>query len=41
MTRRPLLRAALLALIMFMPMIASAAGIPAVTVTTAPNGGQQ
>jgi flagellar biosynthetic protein FliP len=41
MTRRPLLRAALLALIMFMPMIASAAGIPAVTVTTAPSGGQQ
>ena len=41
MTRRPLLRAALLALIMFMPMIASAAGIPALTVTTAPNGGQQ
>jgi flagellar biosynthesis protein FliP len=41
MTRRPLLSAALLALIMFMPMIASAAGIPAVTVTTAPNGGQQ
>lgn len=41
MTRRPLLRAALLALIMFAPMIASAAGIPAVTVTSAPNGGQQ
>ena len=41
MTRRPLIRAALLALIMFLPMIASAAGIPAVTVTTAPNGGQQ
>jgi flagellar biosynthesis protein FliP len=41
MTRRPLLRAALLALILFMPMITSAAGIPAVTVTTAPNGGQQ
>ena len=41
MTRRPLLRAALLALIMAMPMIASAAGIPAVTVSTAPNGGQQ
>ena len=41
MTRRPLLRAALLALIMFLPMIASAAGIPAVTVSTAPNGGQQ
>jgi len=41
MTRRPLLRAALLALILFAPMIASAAGIPAVTVTTAPNGGQQ
>jgi flagellar biosynthesis protein FliP len=41
MTLRPLLRAALLALILFMPMIASASGIPAVTVTTAPNGGQQ
>ena len=41
MSLRPLLRAALLALIVFMPMIASAAGIPAVTVTTAPNGGQQ
>ena len=41
MRRRPLLRAVLLALIMFAPMIASAAGIPAVTVTTAPNGGQQ
>lgn len=41
MTRRPLLRVALLALIMFMPMIASAAGIPAVTVSTAPSGGQQ
>jgi flagellar biosynthetic protein FliP len=41
MTRRPLLRAALLALILFLPTIASAAGIPAVTVTTAPNGGQQ
>src|SRR5688500_20301505 len=41
MTRRPLLRAALLALILFMPMIASAAGIPAVTVSTAPRGGQQ
>lgn len=41
MSRRPLLRAALLALIMFAPMIASAAGIPAVTVSTAPNGGQQ
>src|ERR1700754_549367 len=41
MTRRPLLRAALLALIMFLPLVASAAGIPAVTVTTAPNGGQQ
>ena len=41
MSRRPLLRAALLALIMFAPMIASAAGIPAVTVTTAPNGAQQ
>ena len=41
MSRRPLLRASLLALIMFAPMIASGAGIPAVTVTTAPNGGQQ
>jgi flagellar biosynthetic protein FliP len=41
MTRRPLLRAALFALILFVPMIASAAGIPAVTVSTAPNGGQQ
>jgi flagellar biosynthetic protein FliP len=41
MTHRPLLRAALLALILFLPMIASASGIPAVTVTTAPNGGQQ
>jgi len=41
MTRRPLLRAALLALLLFAPMITSAAGIPAVTVTTAPNGGQQ
>ena len=41
MTRRLLLRAALVALILFAPMIASAAGIPAVTVTTAPNGGQQ
>jgi flagellar biosynthetic protein FliP len=41
MTRRPLLRAGLLALILFMPMIAAAAGIPAVTVSTAPNGGQQ
>ncbi len=42
MTRRPLLRAALLALLMLAPLAASAAaGIPAVTVTTAPNGGQQ
>ena len=29
MTRRPLLRAALVALLVFAPMIASAAGIPA------------
>jgi flagellar biosynthetic protein FliP len=41
MTRRPLLRAALLALILLFPLIADAAGIPAVTVSTAPNGGQQ
>ena len=41
MTRRPLLRAALLALVIFVPFIADAAGIPAVTVSTAPNGGQQ
>jgi flagellar biosynthesis protein FliP len=41
MTRRPLLRAALLALILLVPFIADAAGIPAVTVSTAPNGGQQ
>jgi flagellar biosynthesis protein FliP len=41
MTRRPLLRGALLALILFLPMLASAAGIPAVTVSTAPSGGQQ
>ncbi len=41
MTRRPLLRGALLALIMFLPLAACAAGIPAVTVTTAPSGGQQ
>src|ERR1700754_3096164 len=41
MTRRSLLRSALLALMLFLPMIADAAGIPAVTVTTAPNGGQQ
>ena len=41
MTRRPLLRAALLALILLFPVIAEAAGIPAVTVSTAPNGGQQ
>jgi flagellar biosynthesis protein FliP len=41
MTRRPLLRGAVLALILFLPLVASAAGIPAVTVSTAPNGGQQ
>jgi flagellar biosynthesis protein FliP len=41
MTRRPALRGALLALIMLLPLAASAAGIPAVTVTTAPSGGQQ
>lgn len=41
MTRRPLLRAALLALLMLAPLAASAAGIPAVTVSTAPGGGQQ
>ena len=41
MTRRPLLRAALLALFLLFPFIADAAGIPAVTVSTAPNGGQQ
>jgi flagellar biosynthetic protein FliP len=41
MTRRPLLRGASLALILFLPLIASAAGIPAVTVSTAPSGGQQ
>jgi len=41
MTRHPLLRAALLALILLFPFIADAAGIPAVTVSTAPNGGQQ
>ena len=41
MTRRPLLRAGLLALILLFPFIADAAGIPAVTVSTAPNGGQQ
>jgi flagellar biosynthetic protein FliP len=41
MTRRPLLHGALLALIMFLPLAASAAGIPAVTVSTAPGGGQQ
>jgi flagellar biosynthesis protein FliP len=41
MTRRPLLRAALFALILLLPFIADAAGIPAVTVSTAPNGGQQ
>jgi RimJ/RimL family protein N-acetyltransferase/Mrp family chromosome partitioning ATPase len=41
MTRRPLLRAALLALFLLLPFVADAAGIPAVTVSTAPNGGQQ
>ena len=41
MTRHPLLRAALFALILLCPLIADAAGIPAVTVSTAPNGGQQ
>jgi flagellar biosynthetic protein FliP len=41
MTRHPLLRAALFALILLFPLIADAAGIPAVTVSTAPNGGQQ
>jgi flagellar biosynthetic protein FliP len=41
MRRRSLLRSALLALILFLPMVAAAAGIPAVTVSTAPNGGQQ
>jgi flagellar biosynthetic protein FliP len=41
MRRGSLLRSALLALILFLPMIACAAGIPAVTVSTAPNGGQQ
>ena len=41
MRRYPLLRAALLVAIMFLPLAVSAAGIPAVTVTTAPNGGQQ
>jgi flagellar biosynthesis protein FliP len=40
-TRPPFIRAALLALILFVPLIADAAGIPAVTVSTAPNGGQQ
>lgn len=38
---RSLLRCALLALIMFLPLAASAVGIPAVTVTTVPGGGQQ
>jgi flagellar biosynthesis protein FliP len=41
MRRRSLLRATLLALILLFPFIADAAGIPAVTVSTAPNGGQQ
>jgi flagellar biosynthetic protein FliP len=41
MTRRSIVRGALLALIMFLPLVASAAGIPAVTVSTAPGGGQQ
>lgn len=41
MTRRSIVRGALLALIMFLPLAASAAGIPAVTVSTAPGGGQQ
>jgi flagellar biosynthesis protein FliP len=41
MTRHPLLRTALFALILIVPLIADAAGIPAVTVSTAPNGGQQ
>ena len=41
MTRRSIVRGALLALIMFLPLGASAAGIPAVTVSTAPGGGQQ
>ena len=35
MTRRSIVRGALLALIMFLPLVASAAGIPALTVTTA------
>lgn len=38
---RSLLRCALLTLIMFLPLAASAVGIPAVTVTTVPGGGQQ
>jgi flagellar biosynthetic protein FliP len=41
MTRRSIVRGALLALMMFLPLAASAAGIPAVTVSTAPGGGQQ
>jgi flagellar biosynthesis protein FliP len=41
MTRRSIVRGALFALIMFLPLVASAAGIPAVTVSTAPGGGQQ
>jgi flagellar biosynthetic protein FliP len=41
MTRRSMVRGALLALIMLLPFVADAAGIPAVTVSTAPGGGQQ
>ena len=41
MTRHPLLCATLLALILLFPFVADAAGIPALTVSTAPNGGQQ
>jgi flagellar biosynthesis protein FliP len=41
MTRRSIVRGALLALIMLLPFVADAAGIPAVTVSTAPGGGQQ
>jgi flagellar biosynthetic protein FliP len=41
MTRRSIVRGALFALILLFPFIADAAGIPAVTVSTAPNGGQQ
>ncbi|HKS57682.1 MAG TPA: flagellar type III secretion system pore protein FliP [Steroidobacteraceae bacterium] len=41
MTRRSIIRGALFALIMLFPFIAEAAGIPAVTVSTAPGGGQQ